>query len=144
MLGSIKSLEKRFESSVGALGARWGLYTEASFRNGLKAILEESFNVKVEHYVDYDEEGRVFGRPDQVELDIIIYNGLSILCEIKSSISKSEMYTFWRKGEFYKGRHKRKVDRMIVISPMVDSKANKAAKELGIEVYSYADEVEMP
>ncbi|MEE6162383.1 DUF3782 domain-containing protein [Cylindrospermopsis raciborskii DSH] len=27
-------------------GSRWGLYSEASFRNGLKAILGQSFGVE--------------------------------------------------------------------------------------------------
>jgi hypothetical protein len=37
----------------------------------------------------------VFGRPDQVELDIIIKNGDVILCEIKSSMSKADIYSFY-------------------------------------------------
>jgi hypothetical protein len=143
MLASIKSLDRRLESGIGALGARWGLHSEASFRNGLKAILEESFNVKVERYQDYDEQGIVFGQPDQVELDVIIYNESLILCEIKSSMSKSDMYAFWRKKEFYENRHGRKADRFIVISPMVDPKAQKVAQELGIEFYSFPEQVEM-
>ncbi len=137
----VKSINKRIDSTIGALGARWGLHSEESFRNGLKAILEESFNVKVEHYSDYDNDGKVFGRPEQIELDMIIYNRSLILCEIKSSMSKSDMYTFWRKREFYEKRHNRKVDRMIVISPMVEPKAKEVAKELGIDVYSYSEDV---
>jgi len=34
----------------------------------------------------YDEQGEVFGHPDQIELDIIIKNGLLLICELKSSI----------------------------------------------------------
>lgn len=143
MVASIKALDRRIESSIGALGARWGMQSEASFRNGLKAILEDSFKVKVERYQDFDEQGSVFGKPDQVELDVIISNGILILCEIKSSMSKSDMYAFWRKKAFYEQRHGHKADRTIVISPMVDFKAQTAAQHLGVEVYSFADEVEL-
>jgi hypothetical protein len=143
MLASIKALDRKFEGSIGALGARWGLHSEASFRNGLKAILEESFKVKVERYQDFDEQGVVFGRPDQVELDVIIFDSTLILCEIKSSMSKSDMYAFWRKKAFYEERHGRKADRLVVISPMLDPYAQKAAQELGMEVYSFAEQVEI-
>lgn len=34
-----------------------------------------------------------------------------------------------------------RIKRKIVISPMVDEKAIKLAKDLGIEVYSYAEDV---
>lgn len=141
MLASIKSLEQRFESSIGALGARWGLHSEAAFRNGLKAILEHSFGVTVERYQDFDYEGIVFGRPDQIELDVLIYNGTIIVCELKSSLSTPQMYAFWRKRRFYEKKHDRTVDRALVISPMIEDHARKVAAELGIEVYSYADEV---
>ena len=143
MLVAIQKLDKKHDATIGALGARWGLHSESAFRKGLRAILEGSFGVKVERYEDYDYEGTVFGRPEQVELDVIIHNGTLILCEIKSSMSKSDMYSFWRKKNFYENKHDRKAGRVIVISPMIDDYAKSAAKDLGIEVYGYADNVEV-
>jgi hypothetical protein len=134
--------EKKHENSIGALGARWGIFSEESFRNGLKAILEESFNVEVINVNEWDDQGFVFGKPDQVEMDIIIKNDHVIICEIKSSISKSEVYAFERKVRFYEDRHKRTCDRMMVISPMVEPKAKTVAEKLGIEVYSHSYDVE--
>lgn len=142
-LTEIKKLHKKYDSTIGALGSRWGLYSETSFRNALKGILEESFGVEVLNITEYDDTGEVFGRPDQVELDIIIKNGLLILCEIKSSMSKSDMYIFDRKVTFYEKHHQRKANRKIVISPMIDDRAKPVAQNLGIEVYSYADSVEL-
>ncbi len=141
MLAAIEAQAKKHNSSIGALGSRWGLYSEQSFRHGLKAILEQSFGVEVLNINEYDEEGEVFGRPDQVELHVIIQNGMLILCEIKSSISKAEMYAFQRKIDFYEKRHERKATRKLVISPMVDDHAGKAAEKLGIEVYSHVEDV---
>jgi hypothetical protein len=129
------------EQSIGALGARWGLASEESFRSALKGILQGSFGVEVFNVNEYDDEGLVFGRPDQVELDIIIKNGTLILCELKSSMSKGDMYVFERKVRYYEKRHQRRADRMIVVSPMVDAKAREVAKALNIEVFSFVEDV---
>lgn len=142
LLEEIRQINRRHDSTIGTLGSRWGLYSEASFRNALKGILGESFGVEVLNLTLYDQEGDVFGRPDQVEIDLIIKNGLTIACEIKSSIDKAGMYSFGRKADFYAKHENREINRKIVISPMVDHRALPVAKALGIEVDSYTDIVE--
>jgi hypothetical protein len=134
--------DHRFERSVGALGSRWGLQSERAFRDALAGILEESFGVDVVNVNDYDDTGEVFGRPEQIELDVIIKNGLLIICELKSSIDKAGMYIFERKARFYEKRHGRSASRLIVISPMIDAKAKRAAERLGIETYGDSLEIE--
>jgi hypothetical protein len=141
ILDQIEAQTKKYDQGIGALGARWGLHTEQSFRNALKGILEDSFGVEVLNVTEFDDAGEVFGRPDQVELDVIIQDGTLILCEIKSSMSKADMYTFERKVRFYEKRHARKVHRALVISPMVEERARTIAAKLGLEVYSHAREV---
>jgi hypothetical protein len=140
-LEEIKRIDRRYDSTIGSLGSRWGLYSEASFRNALKGILEDSFKVQVLNINEFDDQGLVFGSPDQVEIDIIIKNGLIIACEIKSNLDKGGMHLFNRKVEFYQKRHHCQVTRKIVISPMVDPRALPVAKNLGIEIYSYAEDV---
>jgi hypothetical protein len=90
---------------------------------------------------DFDHDGEVFGRPDQVEIDVILKNGLVILCEIKSSMSKGDLYIFHRKVAFYEKHHHRTVNRKLVICPMVDQRALPVAENLGIEIYSYAEDI---
>jgi hypothetical protein len=136
MHAAIMAIAQKQERSIGALGARWGIQAESSFRNALAGILEKSFGVEVINVNENDAQGEVFGRPDQVELDVIIKNGLLIICEIKSSIDKAGMYIFERKVRFYEKRYQRQANRLIVISPMVDTKAQTVAQQLGIEVYS--------
>jgi len=143
ILKEVQYFIRKYESNIGALGSRWGLHSESAFRNALKSILEESFGVKVLNINEFDNNGEVFGQPDQVELDIIIKNGLLIVCEIKSSISKNDMYIFERKVRYYEKHHQQTANRMIVISPMVDKYAYPVAKKLGIEVHSHAEEVEI-
>jgi len=142
MLQAIQALGRKHDSTLGALGARWGLHSEHSFRNALRGILEESFGVQVLNVIEFDDEGEVFGHPDQIELDLIVKDGLLIICEIKSSMSRADMYAFDRKVKFYQKRHQRQADRVLVISPMVDDPARRVAQKLGIQVYSYAEEVD--
>jgi hypothetical protein len=67
----VTHLRRTVETQLGGLGARWGIQTEEAFRNAMKTILEEvGFTAK--RYLAYDTEGEVFGRPDQVELDLVI------------------------------------------------------------------------
>ncbi|MEI2774071.1 MAG: DUF3782 domain-containing protein [Candidatus Competibacter sp.] len=132
----IMAMADRLDRKVGALGARWGLLSETAFRDGLAAILEKSFGVEVVNINDYDDEGVVFGRPDQVELDILIKNGLLIACEIKSSMDKAGLYIFSRKVDFYERKHQRKANRRLVITPFLDPRAAGLPEKLGIEVYA--------
>ena len=138
----IMAQAQKFDRSIGALGSRWGLQSEKAFRDALAGILEKSFGVEVININEYDEQGVVFGRPDQVELDVIIKNGMLLICELKSSIDKAGMYIFERKARFYEQRHQRTADRLIVISPMIDARARKVAEKLGIETYGDSSEVE--
>lgn len=130
-----QDLDRRYHTSITAIGSRWGYYTERAFRNSLKAILEEDFGVRVERYIRMDEEGKVFGRPAPIEMDLLIYNGKTILAEIKSSIEEEHVYAFLNKIAFYEEKEGRKVTRSMIISPMVHPKARKLAKANGLEVH---------
>jgi hypothetical protein len=149
MLESIRNLDKKidkkYDQTLGALGTRWGLHSEDTFRNAISGILQEfPSGVEVIHVNEFDDTGEVFGRPDQIELDLIIRNGKLLIAEIKASMSRGDMYLFERKARFYEKRHQRMAHRLIVISPMVDNKAQEVAARLGITVYSYTDKVEFP
>jgi hypothetical protein len=140
MIRRVEALDRKYDSTIGALGARWGLYSEQSFRNALRGILTGFFNLEVINVIEYDDTGAVFGRPDQIELDLIIKNGLLIICGIKSSVSKADVYAFERKARWYEQRHARQADRLMIISPMVDARAREAARRLQIDMYSFAEE----
>ena len=89
-------------------------------------MLEESFGVQMINVTEHDDE--VFGRLDQIELDLWIKNRLLIIGEIQSSMSKSDLYTFDKKVQFYQHRHQQESSRKIVISLMLDFKAQQIAK----------------
>jgi hypothetical protein len=133
---------QKHDRSIGALGARWGTQSEKAFRDALASILEKNFRVQVVNVADFDDTGEVFGHPEQVELDVIITDGQLLICELKSSIDKAGMYSFERKARFYEKRHQRQANRLIVISPMIDARAQKVADRLGIEIFGDSLEVE--
>lgn len=52
---SIENLYNKQETTIGALGTRWGLRSEASFRNALKGILK-NLEIEVTNVNSYPEE----------------------------------------------------------------------------------------
>ncbi|AUB81100.1 hypothetical protein [Candidatus Thiodictyon syntrophicum] len=66
---------------------------------------------------------------------------MSVELQLKSSMSKSDIYTFERKVQYYQRRHGRTATRKLVISPMVRPEARPVAERLGIEVFGCADGV---
>ena len=129
---------KRFHHTVQGLGARWGLMSEEAFRNGLAAILTDELGFRVERYEGYDDSGSVFGQPEQVEMDVIIRNGLVVAIEIKSSVTRGDLALFQRKIAFFEQTENVTVNRRLFISPFVDPNAVGLAARMGIELYTYS------
>jgi hypothetical protein len=136
LVRAYKRFEKHIDEQLGALGARCGLQTEDSYLAAVKDILSVDFGIHVERYEAFDESGQVFGRPEQIEIDILMKDAKITAIEIKSSMSKSDVYAFDRKVSFYESRHQVKVDRKIIITPMLDPRAEAAVQRLGMTVYT--------
>ena len=120
---------------ISALGARWGLMAGEAFREGLRGVLEKEMGFKVERWRTYDESGKVFGYPSEVEVDVTVKDEKLILIEVSSHMKASDIYQFKRKANLYEEKTGRKPDRLIAITPYIDEKAIEASKRLGIEVY---------
>ncbi len=116
-----------------AIGARWGLMAEGTFRAGLKTIIEDLGYV-VENVVFFDDEGYVFLEPSQIEIDIIIKDGRKTAVEIKSSVSEGDVITFERKVRLYEKKSNIKIDKKIILTPFANNKAIEIAKSLDIEI----------
>ena len=129
-----RSLEK-LTRSIQALGARWGLLAEEAFRSGMRGLVERYFGGRVSRWVRYDEEGFVLGRPCVVEADLVVRDGEHILVEVKSSVSRADVFELWRVGRLYEKMCGVK-PRLAAVSPFVEDKAREAAEELGIDVYT--------
>ena len=67
------------ERHISALGARWGLMAEETFRQSIRGLVEKEFGFKVERWTKLDREGVVFGYPSQVDIDANVYENLANL-----------------------------------------------------------------
>ncbi|MCB2264367.1 MAG: DUF3782 domain-containing protein [Candidatus Thiosymbion ectosymbiont of Robbea hypermnestra] len=112
-----------------------GLQPEQLFRDGWVSVLEKRFGAQVVTMNEFDDEGFVFGQPDEIELDVMIKNGLWIFVEFELFIDKGRMYFFERRVRFYERYHHRHADRMIMISPLFDDSSRRVGEKLGIEMY---------
>jgi len=133
-------LLRRLDSKIGALGRRWGLMSEAAFREGMYELLTP-YGFRVERFWARDEEGFVFGRPEQIEIDLLVRNETTIAAEIRSSVSKADVWVFLRKVEFLERLLNRKIDRRAIISPFVDDDALEFAQQTGVEVFTAPEEL---
>jgi hypothetical protein len=124
------------ESHISALGARWGIMAENAFRESLKGLLEKELGYRVEKWTVFDEAGRVYGYPSVVDVDVTVSDGKLILIEVSSHMKSSDITTFRRKAELYMEKTGKRPDKLVAVTPYIDDTAQKAAKELGIEVYT--------
>jgi hypothetical protein len=135
----IKNLREdflRLERHIHALGARWGIMAESAFRNSLKGLLEKSFNIKVERWTSYDDEGLVYGYPSVVEVDIALRDQELILIEVTSHVRKSDVTLFNRKAIFYEKKVGKKPSRLLLVTPYAEDDAQELARQLKIELYT--------
>lgn len=134
---------RTFTSQIGGLGARWGMMAESSFRKAMKGILLE-VGFEADRFIAKDKKGTVFGYPAEVELDVVIKNGKTLVMEIKSSASRADMACFGKKVSFYEKEKRRKADRKIMITPYLSPSAKEVANMLGIEVFTDINDISDP
>ncbi|MHA1686731.1 MAG: PD-(D/E)XK nuclease family protein [Candidatus Heimdallarchaeaceae archaeon] len=130
----VKILE-RFDLKLSALGRRWGLDAEASFRNAIKGLYEKKFGVKVERWSYIDNEGKIFRHPSVIEADVVITDGEHTLIEIKAHARRSDIATLLRIAELYEQETGVKPS-LVIISPFIENNALELAKIKNIKVYS--------
>jgi hypothetical protein len=145
ILATLREHSRRFEEhdrmfnaldlKIEALGARWGIFSEQAFRDGMKSIVEQYFGGEVERWITDDTEGIVFGRPSKVEVDLIVKGESHILVEIKSSIHRSDVYRLFRQGRLYK-KVKGVKPELAIISPFVEADAKEEAEFYGIPLFT--------
>jgi hypothetical protein len=121
---------------IDALGSRWGILAESAFRNALKGLLEKSFNIRIERWINYDDEGFVYGYPSVVEIDIALRDQELILIEVSSHAKKADISLFNRKAIFYEKKVGKKPSRLIFVTPYAENDAIDLANKLRIELYT--------
>ena len=137
----VTGLERRmdeFEVLLKTVAHRFGVLSEEAFREAMKGILEEYFGATAEHWTTYDEEGYVYGHPSEVEVDVVIKDGVHILVEVKSGVDTGDVLELSRIGEL----HQKKTGyrpQLVIVGGFVSEKARKKAGPLGIRIYTYLE-----
>ncbi|ABO08966.1 PD-(D/E)XK nuclease family protein [Pyrobaculum calidifontis] len=126
----------RLQRHLDALGARWGVMSEKAFREGLRGVVERELGLRVERWTAYDEEGKVFGFPSEVEVDVAVKDGRVILIEITSHARAPDVAIFKKKAELYAEKEGKRPDRLVIITPYAEEDAKKVAERLGVEIYT--------
>ena len=76
----------------------------------------------------------MFGRPDQMELDVMIQDGKVIVVAIKSSLDREQVHLFSRKVAFYARKTGQQVARQVIVTPYTARGARELAEVLGVEI----------
>ena len=134
-----KDMNKGFmlvERYISALGARWGIMSEEAFREGLRGMLEDELGLRMERWSCFDEDGRVFGYPSLIEVDVAVHDGKVVLVEIKSHVRASDVAVFKKKCDLYREKTGETPARRLIITPYAEKEAFEAAKALNVEIYT--------
>jgi len=134
---SLREEMRKLWLALNALGARWGVFSEDAFRNGVRELLKDA-GYTVDRWVYYDDKGYVYGYPSEVELDIVIKDGRTLAVEITSALKRGDLQQIRRKVELFSTVTGRRIDAVYVITPFIHDRNPDAvaavASSMGIIV----------
>ena len=104
-----------------SLGARWGIINEEAVRNGIKELLA-SAGYKVDKWIYYDADGYVYGYASEIDVDIVIKNGLTIMVEITAALKRGDIPFIKRKAELYEKVTGLRPNKVVVITAFIHDK----------------------
>jgi len=125
----VHTMERGFKSvrdSISALGSRWGIMSEETFRKAVRGILEET-GYKV-------DRGWYGGR----EVDVVIQNGSRIILELTSALRADDIPKIIASAEDYEQRSGTTVSIMVAaifIPPMAMRALLDAPRKIALFTY---------
>lgn len=126
-----------------AISHRFGMISEAGFREAMKYVVQEVLRVaKVEKWVYRDEEGVVYGYPSVIEVDVAVHDKTHILVEVKSRVSRGDIAELARIRDLYE-KVKGVKAKAVVIGGFIDPKAYESASKLNVEVKPMVEEKQL-
>ncbi len=113
---------------------RFGLLSEAGFREAMKYVVEEVFGTAlVEKKSLRDAEGIVYGHEAVIDIDVLIRDKEHIIIEVKSRVSRGDIVELHRIGKLYEKTYNVK-PRLVIIGGFIEPKAWETANKLGVEI----------
>ncbi len=133
----IRRFEERFselQRLTYAVAHRFGVISEAAFREALKDVIEEIFGVgSVSKLTLRDEEGIVYGYPSEVDIDVVVRDKQHVIIEVKSRVDPGDVRIAALKARLYEKVYGVK-PRVLIVAGLVHPKAYEAAARLGVEI----------
>ena len=134
LISALTNEIKMLRGNVNALGFRYGICTEETFRESIKYLIEDLLKkYKVSKWVKKDEKGVVYGYPSIIEIDVLVRDKEVILVEYKASADKADVAELYRIGRFYEETEGVK-PKLLLISPTIRSRAKELADKLGVKL----------
>ena len=119
---------------MSAIAHRFGVISEASFREGMKYVVEDVLGVaEVSKFVARDDEGLVYGHPCEVEVDVVVKDKVHVLIEVKSRVSRGDVAELYRIGLLYE-KLKGVKPRLLIVGAFIERGAWDTARRLGVEL----------
>ena len=126
------------QRTLATVAHRFGVLSESAFREAIRGIVEELFGVKAYRWTVYDDEGVVYGRPAQVEVDVVVTDKTHMLVEVKSRADPSDVLEITRIAQLYEKREGVK-PALAIVAGFVSPRARKLAEKLGVKIYTYIE-----
>ncbi len=122
--------ERTLTDQIAALGSRWGIYNEGTFRSTIRGLLESMEGIRV-------EEGFYGDR----QVDVIIRNGEHIMLEITSRMNSKDIDKLYRSADDYRDKTGTEPRLMVAATYIPPSVMRKVmGLERPIDLFSYDSE----
>ncbi|BES82415.1 PD-(D/E)XK nuclease family protein [Pyrodictium abyssi] len=129
---------ERLDRTLATVAHRFGVLSEHAFREAMRGILEEYFGATAHRWSVYDAEGLVYGYPSEVEVDVVVRDGVHILVEVKSRVDTSDVLELSRIARLYEKQEGVRPE-LAILGGFVDRRAERLAQRLGIKLYTYLE-----
>ncbi len=135
-LAGLEKVISDLQRTLMTVAHRFGVLSEEAFREALSDILERFFGAQAYRWVVYDEKGLVYGKPSQVEVDVVVHDNTHILIELKSRADTGDVLELTRIARLYEEREGVKPV-LAIVAGYVSPQARKLAEKLGVKIYTY-------
>ncbi|MCE4612667.1 MAG: DUF3782 domain-containing protein [Desulfurococcales archaeon] len=136
LLKTLAKEVREVKAGLGALGRRLGRGFEAmvreAFRDLLKGLGIEEYEVKKFRYVDVD--GKYVAPGAVIEVDLVLRDSILWLIEVKSLVEEDDVTWFRSKTRVIESILGRRADRRLILGVTVAKGALEYARKLGVEV----------
>jgi len=83
----------------------------------------------------FDDAGLVYGKPSEIQLNVITKNSISYIIETKDVASPIDIQYLIRAGKFYSQQNPRQVMRCLLVTRSLNPKTQRMAERAKIEVF---------